>query len=72
MNATEKLAEEIMRKSLNKELNLADIQLMIQFHWYEASKVVNNINTTSAGETDRVNRIIDFEKNWGLSKTHIL
>lgn len=72
MTQIEKVATELMEMHLRGDLSVSHIKERVGWLWDDATKLVKNINETSAGETDRINRIIQFEEKFGLSKTHLL
>ena len=72
MDKTTELAKGIMRMAISGELSQNQITFLIRRHWEEATALVKNINDTSIGLADRMDRMIEFEKSFGLSKTHLL
>jgi len=69
---TKLLAEQIINSVKANGGDIDHVANMIKWHWDDATKVLKNIKETSTNETDRTNRIIEFEEKFGLSKTHVI
>lgn len=70
-NKTEYLAQVIMRKANDRTINESDVKFLIESHWLEATKLLDNINRTSLNDNDKAQRLMQFERDFGLPKDYL-
>lgn len=60
--------------AIDRERSVAirDVDTILKMYIQDILQIVKNINTTSMNESDRVQRLIEFEQKYGISNTHLL
>jgi len=76
MKSTQSIAEAVYNQAVNKQLTrkekIKTIENFISWHINDILKLIKNINETSVNKQDRIDRIYQAEKEYGIPKTHLL